>query len=146
VPFGTVSAITAVLASVTNIISQTDFSKCDLVAAKFEKTLKRLFAPVVAHKGWEDAVTDEMRNNILTERLANASSDTATDLEAMVYLHTASLATPLGRDLENVYSYLFSKYYAKQAKEIGVYVDRINEMEQRELAKLKKWIYDRQVK
>ena len=114
--------------------------------AKFEKTLNRLFAPVIAYKGWEDAVTDEMKNNILTERLAHASSETATDLEAMLYLHTASLATPLGRDLENVYSYLFSKYYTKQAKEIGVYIDKINDMEQKELAKLKKWIYDRQTK
>jgi hypothetical protein len=116
------------------------------MAAKFEKTLNRLFAPVVAYKGWEDAVTDEMKNNILTERLANASSETATDLEAMVYLHTASLATPLGRDLENVYSFLFSKYYAEQAKGIGVYTEKINETEQRELTKLKKWIYDRQTK
>lgn len=111
---------------------------------KFDKTMGRLFAPVVAYRGWEDAVTNEMKNNILTERLANASSDTATDMEAMVYLHTASLATPLGRDLENVYSYLFSKYYPEPAKEIGVYKDKIDENEQRELSKLKQWIYDRQ--
>lgn len=115
------------------------------MAAKFEKTLNRLFAPVVAYKGWEDAVTDEMKNNILTERLANASSETATDLEAMVYLHTASLATPLGREMVDVYSYLFSKYYPEQAKQIGNYAEKLDETEQRELTKLKKWIYDRQV-
>ncbi|MCW4010043.1 MAG: hypothetical protein NWF05_05430 [Candidatus Bathyarchaeota archaeon] len=108
---------------------------------KFEKTLRRLFSPVVAYRGWEDAVTDEMKNNILTERLANFSSKTATDMEAMVYLHTASLATPLGVELTNVYSYLFSKYYPKQAKEIGNYTERMDETEQRELAKLKDWIY-----
>lgn len=111
---------------------------------KFEKAMNRLFAPVVAYKGWEDAVTDEMKNNILTERLANASSETATDLEAMVYLHTASLATPLGSELTNVYSFLFSKYYPEPAKEIGIYAEKIAENEQRELTKLKKWIYDRQ--
>lgn len=116
------------------------------MAAKFEKAVKRLFAPVIAYKGWEDAVTDEMKNNILTERLAHAASETATDIEAMVYLHTASLATPLGREMENVYSFLFSKYYTKQAKEIGVYLEKISETEQRELSKLKKWIYDRQIK
>lgn len=113
---------------------------------KFEKAVNRLFAPVVAYKGWEDAVTDEMKNNILTERLANASSETATDLEAMVYLHTASLATPLGREMVDVYSYLFSKYYPEQAKGIGVYSDKIGETEERELTKLKKWIYDKQTK
>ncbi|MCW4024419.1 MAG: hypothetical protein NWF01_05215 [Candidatus Bathyarchaeota archaeon] len=76
---------------------------------KFEKTLRRLFSPVVAYKGWADAVTDEMKNNILTERLANFSSKTATDMEAMVYLHTTSLATPLGREMVNVYSVSFLK-------------------------------------
>ncbi len=116
------------------------------MAEKFEKTVNRLFAPVVAYKGWEDVVTDEMKNNILTERLANANSETATDLEAMVYLHTASLATPLGHEIVNVYSYLFSKYYPKQAKDIGNYTDKLDAAEQRELDKLKKWIYDRQVK
>ena len=89
-------------------------------------------------------VTDEMRTNVLTERLANVSSDTATDYEAMVYLHTASLALPLGRELENVYSFLFSKYYPKPAKEIGMYTEKMDETGQRELTKLKKWIYDRQ--
>jgi hypothetical protein len=69
------------------------------LANKFEKTLNRLFAPVVAYKGWEDAVTDEMRNNILNGRLANATSETATDMDAIVYLHTASLATPLGKEM-----------------------------------------------
>lgn len=113
---------------------------------KIEKSLKRLFAPVVAYTGWEDAVTDEMKNNIITERLANAYSETATDLEAMVYLHTASLATPLDRDMTDVYEYLFTKYYPKPAKDIGVYRDKIEETEQRELGKLKKWIYERQVK
>jgi hypothetical protein len=116
------------------------------MAEKFEKTMKRLFSPVVAHRGWEDVVTDEMKNNILTERLANANSETATDMEAMVYLHTASLATPLGHEMVNVYSYLFSKYYPEQAKEIGNYTDRIGENEQRELRKLKDWIYKKQTR
>jgi hypothetical protein len=116
------------------------------VVDKFEKAMKRLFSPVIAYKGWEDAVTDEMKNNILTERLANASSETATDLEAMVYLHTASLATPLGREMVDVYSYLFSKYYPEQAKQIGNYTEKIEETEQCELSKLKKWIYDSQTK
>ncbi len=111
------------------------------MAEKFEKTMKRLFSPIVAYSGWEDAVTDEMKNNILTERLANAYSETATDLEAMVYLHTASLATPLGHEIVNVYSYLFSKYYPEQAKGIGNYTDKLDENEQKELTKLKDWIY-----
>jgi hypothetical protein len=114
------------------------------VIDKFEKDVKRLLAPIIAYKGWEDVVTGEMKNRIQMERLASPSSETATDFEAMVYLHTASLATPLSREMTNVYSYLFSKYHTEQAKGIGVYTEKISEMEQRELVKLKKWIYCKQ--
>lgn len=112
---------------------------------KFEKGVKRVFAPIIAYTGWEDIVTDEMKNRIQIERLAKPLMETATDYEAMVYLHTASLATPLSREMTNVYSYLFSKYHTEQAKKIGVYADKITEIEERELTQLKKWIFQRQV-
>jgi hypothetical protein len=115
------------------------------VVDKLEKGVKRLFAPIIAYTGWEDVVTDEMKNRIQIERLANPLMETATDYEAMVYLHTASLATPLSREMTNVYSYLFSKYHTKQAMEIGVYVDKISETEERELSQLKKWIFKKQM-
>jgi len=116
------------------------------VVDKFEKGVKRIFAPIIAFTGWEDVVTEDMKTKIQMERLANPLIETATDYEAMVYLHTASLATPLSTEMTNVYSYLFSKYHGEQAKRIGVYSDNITEMEQRELSKLKKWIYDKQTK
>jgi len=114
------------------------------VVDKPEKQIKRLFAPIIAYTGWKDVVTGDMKTRIQMERLANPSSETATDYEAMVYLHTASLATPLSREMTNIYSFLFSKYHSEQAKGIGVYAEKITEQEQRELSKLKKWIYDKQ--
>jgi hypothetical protein len=105
-----------------------------------------LFGPIIAYPGWEDVATDEMKNRIQIERLTNPLSETATDYEAMVYLHTASLATPLSHEMVNLYSFLFSKYYTEQAKEIGTYTDKITETEEKELAKLKRWIYDKQIK
>ncbi len=112
---------------------------------KFEKGIRRFLAPIIAYTGWEDVVTDEMKMRIQMERLANPSRETATDFEAMVYLHTASLGTPLSREMTNVYSYLFSKYHTEQAKKIDVYTDKITEIEERELTQLKKWIFQRQV-
>ena len=112
---------------------------------KFERGVKRVFAPIIAYTGWEDVVTDDMKNRIQIERLANPLTETATDYEAMVYLHTASLATPLSHEMENIYSFLFTKYHKEQAKGIGVYVEQIDEQEQRELSRLKKWIYDKQM-
>jgi hypothetical protein len=114
------------------------------VVDKFERGVKRVFAPIIAYTGWEDAVTDEMKNRIQMERLANPLIETATDYEAMIYLHTASLATPLSTEMTNIYSYLFSKYHSEQAKGIGVYAEKITEQEQRELLRLKKWIYQKQ--
>lgn len=115
------------------------------MADKIEKEVKRWFAPIIAHTGWEDMVTEEMKSKIQTERLANPMATTATDYEAMVYLHTASLAAPLSRELQEVYFFLFSNYNERQAKEIGVYREKMTDAEQRELAKLKKWIYKRQI-
>jgi hypothetical protein len=111
-----------------------------------ERSMKKLFAPIIAYPGWEDAVTDDMQFRIQMERFATPPSETATDYEAMVYLHTASLGTPLSREMTNVYSYLFSKYHTEQAKGIGVYMDKITETEERELSRLKKWIFEKQMK
>jgi hypothetical protein len=111
-----------------------------------EKSMKKLFGPIIAYPGWEDAVTDDMKFRIQMERFATPPSETSTDYEAMVYLHTASLATPLSREMTNVYSYLFSKYHTKQAKGIGLYMDKITETEERELSRLKKWIFEKQMK
>jgi len=103
-----------------------------------------MFAPIVAYTGCEDIITEEMKRKIQIERLSEPFSDTATDYEAMVYLHTASLALPLSQEWYNIYTFLFTKYHPEKAKEIGVHTERISELEQRELAQLKKWIYRQQ--
>lgn len=90
-------------------------------------------------------MTEEMKSRIQMERLATPLSETATDYEAMVYLHTASLAVPISQEWYHIYSFLFSKYHPEQAKKIGVYKDQITELEQRELRRLKEWIYRQQM-
>jgi len=89
-------------------------------------------------------VTENMKTRIQIERLATPFSETATDYEAMVYLHTASLAVPFSQEWYNIYTFLFSKYHPEQAKVIGVYREQLTELEQHELTKLKKWIYQQQ--
>jgi len=114
------------------------------VVDKLEKHIKRMFAPIVVFTGCEDVVTEKMVARIQMERLL-ASEETSTDYEAMVYLHTASLAVPFTERWYNIYSFLFSKYYPEQAKTIGVYREEITELEQRRLSCLKKWIYKQQI-
>lgn len=115
------------------------------MADELEKYIRRMFAPIIAFKGYEDLVTEEMKNRIIIERLKDISSDSATDYEAMVYLHTASLAVPLSKDWFNIYAYLFSKYHPKEAKRIGVYKEKLTKLENRKLEDLKKWIYKQQM-
>jgi len=103
-----------------------------------------MFAPIVVFTGCEDLVTERMRTRIHMERLLTPSKEAATDYEAMVYLHTASLTVPFTEKWFHIYSFLFSKYHPDQAKGIGVYREEITELEQRELSRLKNWIYRQQ--
>lgn len=112
---------------------------------ELKKYIRRIFAPIVVFTGCEDIVTEEMKTKITIERFASPLSETATDYEAMVYLHTASLAVPFSREWYNIYAFLFSKYHPEQAKLIGVYRENITDTEKRELEKFKKWIYKQQM-
>lgn len=112
---------------------------------ELEKCIRRMFAPIVVFRGFEDLVTEEMKTRITVERLEDPFSDTATDYEAMVYLHTASLAVPFSEDWYNIYTYLFSKYYPMHAKRIGIYKEELTELEKRKMIDLKKWIYKQQM-
>ncbi|MCW4002651.1 MAG: hypothetical protein NWE95_01890 [Candidatus Bathyarchaeota archaeon] len=113
---------------------------------KFERQIKRIFAPIVVFQGMEDMVTDYMKTKIEIERLSTPLAETATDYEAMIYLHTASLSVPFSERWYHIYSYLFSKYHPEQAKTIGVYSEQISEQEQHALSRLKKWIYRQQLR
>ena len=114
------------------------------MSRELEKYIKRLFAPIIVFDGFEDIVTENTIIRVMVERLSNLLSETATDYETMVYLHTASLAAPLSEEMRNIYEYLFSKYHPEEAKKIGVYRDELSEVEKRKLEDLKKWIYKRQ--
>ena len=96
--------------------------------------------------GYEDLVTEEMKHRIRISRLSEPFTNTATDYECMVYLHTASLAAMPSERTCRIYEYLFSQAYPEQAKKIGVYRNELNDPEKRELVRLKSWIYEQQMK
>ena len=115
------------------------------MARELEKYIKRLFAPIIVFNGFEDIVTEKTATRVMAERVKDLLSETATDYEAMIYLHTASLAAPLAKEWRNVYEYLFSKYHPDEARRMGVYRNELSELERRKLEDLKKWIYKRQM-
>ena len=50
-----------------------------------------MFAPIIVFDGFEGIVTENIIIRVMVERLSDLLSKTATDYEAMVYLHTSSL-------------------------------------------------------
>jgi hypothetical protein len=90
-------------------------------------------------------VTEEMKYRTQSSRLSEPSAKTASDYECMVYLHTATLAGRPNDRWCRIYEYLFSQAHPEQAKKIGVYSNGLNDMEKRELVRLRDWIYERQM-
>ena len=110
-----------------------------------------LSAPVVAHPSWSSIITKEQKTKAKMHRLAklkNGEEDgQATDYEAMLWLSTFSLDSPLDRHAFNIYAYLFRKCYPEQASEIfseheGVHLDK--HLEEPLLRELKQRIYKSQ--
>jgi hypothetical protein len=91
-------------------------------------------------------VTEEMKDKIKFSRLSEPLMKTATDYECMVYLHTATLAAMPNDRWCRIYEHLFSQAYPEQAKKIGISSDGLNDMDKRELMRLRDWIYEQQMK
>ena len=122
-----------------------------LVDRKFKRLAKALTSPIIAFRGGEGYVTEDMVFKVRIYRLkalmeSRELKDEATDYEAMVYLSTASLCQPLSRVWLNIYFHLFSKFYPEQAKEIGINPHTLNIQEVTELKRLKEWLFNQQRK
>ncbi len=105
----------------------------------------RLTAPTIVWPGYEDFLPEHLKEKVRLARLVQVlPATTATDEEAMVYLHTASLAVPFSREWFNIYSHLFCKCFPEQAKVIGNDVKELDTTEKMELEGLKAWIFQRQ--
>jgi hypothetical protein len=115
-------------AKVQEIIKQAtrEISKADIrVQKRFTKRmLGALTFPTIGFQGWESAYPIKIKDNLVLERLIQLIKSPedfdyyATDIEAMGYISTMSLAAPLRQfnpEFNDIYSYLFTKY-AKRMK------------------------------
>jgi hypothetical protein len=109
-------------------------------------------APLVLHPEWADSYK-EFAPKAAEERIAKVKrgdlSKEATDFEALLYLSTVSLVTPINTDDHDLMMYLFRKTNGNEA------ADRLdfpkvnleaNPSLKDALTKLKKWIYATQEK
>jgi hypothetical protein len=105
----------------------------------------RLSAPTVVWPGLETSIPEHLKEKAKFARLAQAPfPTTATDEEALVYMHTASLAQPFSHESYNIYMYLFGKFFPEQAKVLGNEVTELSITEKRALDVLKAWIFKQQ--
>ena len=122
-----------------------------LIDQKWERLAEAFTTPIIAFRGGEGYVTEDMKFKVKIHRLKALKEnrelkDKATDYEAMVYLSTATLCQPLSRRWSNIYFHLFGKFYPDRAKEIGVNPNSLDPLEERELSHLKEWIFKQQRK
>lgn len=104
--------------------------------------------PIIGHTAWLDAITEEQKQRIQIERMKQIAIeghkvDAATDYEAMVYLSTVSLSVPLSSMWSRIYFHLFKKFYPDKSDFIPKHEGNIkgNILAERELNKLKTWLY-----
>jgi len=107
--------------------------------------------PVVVWQGYEDMVPEALRSRVMMERLIQvykwASSrgadgeclEEATDVEALIYLHTTSLAQPLDHHWCRIYFHLAGKYFGDKLDFLREYRD-LGDYESQLLRELKEWI------
>lgn len=106
---------------------------------------------VVYHHGWEPPrhLVEEIKKKFKQ----SPNRDTASDLEAIAYLQTASLAGPPSPQYCRIYFYLMRKYMQskgwKKFQGSMAFLNKhktLSEVDQRELNRLKEWIFRTQKK
>jgi len=114
---------------------------------KTDKILNVLVAAVsptiVLHPEWKDSCPDWLLEEIKLQRLKDAATQatTASDLEALAYMMTASLAGPMTDTGFKIYIHLFFKVFPDKALDAGLKDVEFTDYEEMELRKLKDWIY-----
>ncbi len=105
---------------------------------------------IVMPGGWGETLPAWIKGAIKMERLIEnvkqikGEDPTGTDAEAVAYLYTASLTAPISSDWTEIYLYLAGKVMARHRKtEIppDIKVESLNEYQQNELRRLKRWLY-----
>jgi hypothetical protein len=126
--------------------------------AKFKSLMSCLFSPIITWPSYRiDDIPKDLLDDVRLERMANMMKNMknseevkeATDVEALIYLYTASLSMPLDDEWTEIYLWLTKKHLEKNKKELPDFLKEIGELDEYErelLNELKRWIYNAQQK
>ena len=110
---------------------------------------------IVFPGGWGDSLPDWIKPAITLERFienikhSRGEEPTGTDAEAMAYLSTASLTQSIDHDWTHIYLYLGTITMCRHKKvemPDDIKVESLDRNQQEDLARLKRWIYDRRTR
>lgn len=112
-----------------------------------------LRAPILTFPRYEDMITTENRIRVELERMKKLDvimqTKQATDFEVVLYLSTCSYIAPLPRAFAKIFQHCFIKYFdwhdIYDSESDRDYYCNLFEEEQYDLAKLKAWIFKRQM-
>jgi len=112
-----------------------------------EQLVSAMFRPIIVHPGWMD-VTTKQKFRVKTERMLQVQEGNgekiteATNYEVMVYIASCSMTAPLSQSWFRLYVYLFRQFYPEHSDSINLSkVDKLTILEERDLRRLKQWIY-----
>jgi len=118
----------------------------DLVKFQLD-VLDMISAPIITFStSWADAIPQQLRENIRTERMVSAlkKEEMATVPEVLAYLITRSMEAPLPSEWMNIYSWCGTVYFRKY-KDLELpktmVQESLSEHETSLLNKLRAWIY-----
>lgn len=118
---------------------------------KIMEVFNVLRRPKIVMPMFEDAVIpDNIRNRIFVERilLAKNGEQIASEAETLWYLSTVSLSVPLSHSWFRIFLYLFRRWCMNTKIEIPDFASEeiiLAEIEQRELKRLREWLYKKSV-
>lgn len=118
---------------------------------QIEELVRVFTAPlIVMPGGWHDTIPDWMKHEVTIRRLINlmkGNEGEATDIEACIYMYTASFQAPMGRDWTQIYLYLATKCMEEAGRgkvPEDIRVTELDDYQERQLRKFKEWIWRRQ--
>ena len=127
----------------------------------FDKKLKRQFQPliealtgplIVMPGGWHDTIPEWLKGEVTLQRmiqLMKGEEGIATDVEALVYMYTASLVTPFNESWTNVYLHLGKTVMETKGRKIPdrfIQEVTLTDYQQDLLTGLKKWLWKQRTK
>ena len=113
-----------------------------------DQMMYMLTAPQIFHPPW-DTLVEMHKQDVTLHRLINnkeiLEKEMCSELEAMLYLSSASLEAPMRRDWMEIYFWLFNRWDAEKAKAAEIAMPNLDSTQIESMDRLRRWIFRTQM-